>query len=158
MIWEKTAYKGIPKMKRHPKSTHANASAATDGKYVVAFFGSEGLYCYDFEGNLVWKKSFGVLKSVAFDYNAAEWEFASSPVIYNGVLIIQCDVLENSFLAAFDLKSGRELWKTKRDEYSFLKDMIGIGVKGDKLEGAITNYFKVFYSKNTPKLCFGGHS
>ncbi len=116
-IWERTAYTGIPKIRRHPKSTHANASVATDGKYAVVFFGSEGLYCYDYDGNLVWKKSFGVLKSVAFDYNAAEWEFASSPIIYNGVLIIQCDVLENSFLAAFELKTGKELWKTKRDEY-----------------------------------------
>jgi outer membrane protein assembly factor BamB len=116
-IWERNSYTGIPKIKRHPKSTHANASVATNGKYVVAFFGSEGLYCYDYEGNLIWKKNFGLLKSVAFDYPAAEWEFASSPIIYNGVLIIQCDVLENSFLAAYDVKTGKELWKTKRDEY-----------------------------------------
>jgi outer membrane protein assembly factor BamB len=117
MIWEKTAYKGIPKMKRHPKSTHANTSVATDGKYVVAFFGSEGLFCYDMNGNLVWQKNFGLLKSVFFMVKSAEWEFASSPVIYNGVLIIQCDVLENSFVAAYDVKSGKELWKTQRDEY-----------------------------------------
>ena len=116
-IWERIAYTGVPRIKRHPKSTHANASVATDGKYVVAFFGSEGLYCYDVEGRLVWKKNFGVLKSVAFDYPEAEWEFASSPVIYNGVLVVQCDVLENSFLAEFDLKTGRELWKTGRDDY-----------------------------------------
>lgn len=116
-IWERTAYTGVPKVKRHPKSTHANASVATNGNYVVAFFGSEGLYCYDFAGKLVWKKSFGVLKAVAFDLPAAEWEFASSPVIYDDVLVIQCDVLENSFLAAFDLKSGRELWKVKRDDH-----------------------------------------
>ena len=116
-LWERTAYTGVPKIKRHPKSTHANASVATDGKYVVAFFGSEGLYCYDFAGKLIWKKNFGILKAVAFDLAAAEWEFGSSPVIYNGVLVIQCDVLENGFLAAFDLKSGKELWKVKRDEY-----------------------------------------
>jgi outer membrane protein assembly factor BamB len=116
-IWERIAYTGIPKIRRHPKSTHANTSVATNGKYAVAFFGSEGLYCYDYEGNLIWKKNLGVLKSVAYDYVAAEWEFASSPIIYNGVLIIQCDVLENSFLAAYDLKTGKELWKTKRDEY-----------------------------------------
>jgi outer membrane protein assembly factor BamB len=116
-LWEKTAYTGVPKIKRHPKSTHANASVATDGKYVVAFFGSEGLYCYDLEGNLVWKKNFGILKAVAFDLPAAEWEWASSPVIYNGVLVIQCDVLENSFLATYDLKSGKELWKVKRDDH-----------------------------------------
>ena len=116
-LWERTAFTGVPKIKRHPKSTHANASVATDGKYVVAFFGSEGLYCYDTEGKLVWGKDFGVLKSVAFDLPAAEWEWASSPVIYNGILVIQCDVLENSFLATYDLKSGRELWKVKRDDH-----------------------------------------
>lgn len=138
-IWEKTAFTGVPKIRRHPKSTHANASVATDGKYAVAFFGSEGLYCYDYEGKLVWKKNFGVLKSVAYDYNTAEWEFASSPVIYNGVLIIQCDVLENSFLAAYDLKTGKELWKTKRDEYpgwctpNIYKD-------GDKIRIAVNGF------------------
>jgi outer membrane protein assembly factor BamB len=117
IIWDKTSYKGIPKMKRHPKSTHANTSVATDGKYVVAFFGSEGLFCYDMNGNLLWQKSFGLLKSVFFMVKTAEWEFASSPIIYNGVLIVQCDVLENSFVAAYDVKTGKELWKTQRDEY-----------------------------------------
>jgi outer membrane protein assembly factor BamB len=117
MVWEKTAYKGIPKMKRHPKSTHANTSLATDGNYVVAFFGSEGLFCYDMKGKLVWQKNFGLLKSVFFLVKSAEWEFASSPIIYNGVLIIQCDVLDNSFVAAYDVKTGKELWKTQRDEY-----------------------------------------
>jgi outer membrane protein assembly factor BamB len=116
-IWERTAHKGIPKIKRHPKSTHANTSAATDGKYVVAFFGSEGLYCYDMDGKLQWQKDFGILKSVFFTMPGAEWEFASSPIIHDGVVIIQCDVLENSFVAAYDVKSGREIWKTAREEY-----------------------------------------
>jgi outer membrane protein assembly factor BamB len=116
-IWDVTSYKGIPKMKRHPKSTHANTSVATDGKYVVAFFGSEGLFCYDMNGTLKWQKSFGLLKSVFYMVKTAEWEFASSPIIYNDILIIQCDVLENSFVAAYDIKTGKELWKTKRDDY-----------------------------------------
>lgn len=116
-IWEKISFKGVPKMKRHPKSTHANTTLATDGNYIVAFFGSEGLYCYDINGDLKWQKNFGTLKSVFFTMESAEWEFASSPIIHNGVAIIQCDVLENSFLAAYELKSGKELWKTSRDEY-----------------------------------------
>ncbi len=117
MIWEKIACSGIPKVKRHPKSSHANSSVATDGKYVVAFFGSEGLYCYDMNGNLIWKKDFGILRSVFFTMESAEWEFASSPVIHDGVVIIQCDVLEDSFVAAFEASTGRELWKKERDEY-----------------------------------------
>ena len=72
LIWEKTSCRGIPRVKRHPKSTHANTSVATDGKYVVAFFGSEGLYCYDMNGNLKWTKSFGLLKSVFFMVPTAE--------------------------------------------------------------------------------------
>ena len=115
-IWEQTSCKGIPKMKRHPKSSHANCTIATDGNYVAAFFGSEGLYCYDINGNLQWKKDFGILKSVFYTAPQAEWEFASSPIIHDGVVIIQVDVLENSFVAAYDVKTGKEIWKTKRDE------------------------------------------
>ena len=117
IIWERTSYKGIPKVKRHPKSTHANSTVATDGNFVVAFFGSEGLYCYDMNGKLQWQKNFGLLRSVFFTMEKAEWEFASSPIIHEGVLIIQCDVLENSFVAAYDVKTGKELWKKERDEY-----------------------------------------
>lgn len=116
-IWEQTACKGVPKMKRHPKSTHANTTLAVNDKYVIAFFGSEGLYCYDKEGKLQWKKDFGLLKSVFFTQESAEWEFASSPIIYDQAVVIQCDVLNNAFLATYDLKTGKELWKTNRDEY-----------------------------------------
>lgn len=116
-IWERTAYRGIPAVKRHPKSTHANSTIATDSKHVVAFFGSEGLYCYDYNGNLLWKKNFGILKSVFFSMPGAQWEFASSPVIYRGRVIIQCDVLDGSFVASYDAATGREIWKQSRDEY-----------------------------------------
>jgi outer membrane protein assembly factor BamB len=117
IIWERTACKGIPKVKRHPKSTHANSTIATDGKHVVAFFGSEGLYCYNYDGKLLWEKNFGLLRSAFFVMKNAEWEFASSPLIYDGAVIIQCDVLENSFLAAYDAETGKEMWKVGRDEY-----------------------------------------
>src|SRR4030042_4763371 len=117
IIWEKTPVTGVPKVKRHPKSTHANTTVAIDGEHVVAFFGSEGLYCFDFKGKLLWQKNFGILRAAFFILKNAECEFASSPVIHNGVVIIQCDVLENSFLAAYDVKTGKELWKSSRDEY-----------------------------------------
>ena len=117
LLWQKVAYKGVPKQKRHPKSSHANSTMATDGNYVVAFFGSEGLYCYDMDGNLQWQKDFGVLRSVFFVAEDAEWEFATSPIIHDGSVIIQCDVMENSFVASYDVASGKEIWSEERDEY-----------------------------------------
>jgi len=115
--WVETATSGVPEQKRHPMSSHANCTPATNGEYLVAFFGSEGLFCYDLKGNLVWSKDFGVLKSNFFLVPDAEWEFSSSPLIYKNAVIIQCDVAENSFVAAFDLKTGAQLWKQDRDEY-----------------------------------------
>ncbi|MBN2416697.1 PQQ-binding-like beta-propeller repeat protein [bacterium] len=116
IIWERTAHEGVPKVKRHPKSTHANSTPATDGEHVVAFFGSEGLYCYDREGTLLWKKDFGVLDAAFFIVPSAQWGFGSSPVIYNNSVIVQCDVMEGSFLGAFDLESGDEIWRVSRDD------------------------------------------
>jgi len=117
ILWEDSPVSGIPKIKRHPMSTHANTSMATDGKYAVAFFGSEGLFCYDMDGKLLWDKNFGVLKSVFFIAESAEWEFASSPILHKGLVIVQVDVMEDSFVAAFDASTGKELWKVERDEF-----------------------------------------
>ncbi len=118
-LWERTAYTGIPQVKRHPKSTHANCTPATDGKHVIAFFGSEGLYCYTMEGDLLWKKDFGRLHAGAWAEGREdiEWEFGSSPLIHRGVVLIQCDVRWESFLGAFDIKTGEELWKHPRNEH-----------------------------------------
>lgn len=117
MRWEKTAHSGIPEVKRHPKSSHANPTVATDGKHVVAFFGSEGVYCYDFDGNLMWERDFGILMSSAHGADFAEWEFASSPVIHGDRVILQADVKENSFLAALDIRNGEILWKKERSDW-----------------------------------------
>jgi outer membrane protein assembly factor BamB len=116
VLWEKTAHTGRPKIKRHTKASHANATVATDGPHVVAHFGSEGLYCYDTDGALLWKKDFGVLDSGYYAVPSAQWGYGNSPVIHDGRLIIQCDVQTNSFIAAYDLQDGRELWRTPRAE------------------------------------------
>jgi outer membrane protein assembly factor BamB len=114
--WRTTAYEGAPKTRRHPKSTHANPTPATDGERVVTFFGSEGLYCHDLEGRLLWKKDFGVLDSGFFMAPDAQWGFASSPVIHQGRVILQVDVQKDSFIAALDLATGQEVWRVGRDD------------------------------------------
>jgi outer membrane protein assembly factor BamB len=114
IIWERTAAAGSPRSKRHPKSSHANPTPATDGTHVAAFFGSEGLYVYDFEGRLLWKKDLGVLEASFYMVPSAQWGFSSSPVISGGKLLILADVLKDPFLAAFDVNTGKELWRTAR--------------------------------------------
>jgi outer membrane protein assembly factor BamB len=114
--WRKTAHEGIPKIKRHPKSSHANCTPATDGKHLVCFFGAEGLFCYDLEGKLLWQKDFSSLDSGYYVKRDAQWGFASSPVIHENMVIVACDVQTNSFLAALDIKDGRELWRTPRND------------------------------------------
>ena len=109
VLWKTTAHSGVPKVKRHTKSTHANSTLATDGNHVITFFGSEGLYCYGMEGKLLWSKDFGLLDSGFFMVPAAQWEFGSSPIIYKNMVIVQCDVLKNSFIAALNIEDGSKI-------------------------------------------------
>ena len=116
LLWKKTATKGRPKDKRHVKASYANSTPATDGKHVVAFFGSEGLFAYTVEGDFLWKKDLGRLDVGAYDLPSYEWGSASSPVIHEGKVIVQCDTQGRSFLTALDVRTGRTLWKTPRNE------------------------------------------
>ncbi len=116
LIWEHEAAKGVPKVKRHAKSSHANPTPATDGKHLVASFGGEGVFCYDMEGRLLWEKQLGDLDSGWFYDRSYQWGFGSSPCIFEDMVILQCDIQEKSFLTALDLKTGEEKWRTERDE------------------------------------------
>jgi outer membrane protein assembly factor BamB len=116
-LWSAVAHKGVPAVKRHPKGTHANSTLATDGRVLVAMFGSEGLYAYDLAGKLLWEKNLGVLESGFFEAPEAQWGFASSPIIHGNLVVVQADVQKGSFLAGFDLLTGKEVWRTPRSDY-----------------------------------------
>lgn len=109
ILWEKIVHEGIPKNKRHPKNSHASQTPATNGKYVVVYFGSEGLYCFDMEGNLQWSQELGTME------HPMGWGFGSSPIIYKNLAIVQGDQNKNSFIAAFELETGKKAWSTSRD-------------------------------------------
>lgn len=122
VLWKKTAHRGVPMIKRHPKATHANSTPACDAEKVIAFFGSEGLYAFDHEGQLLWKRDFGVLDCGApplgsdLDTDELQWGFASSPILHGDKVIVQCDVQGQSFVAALDAKTGKDVWRTNREE------------------------------------------
>jgi len=114
--WQRVASEGRPLNKRHIKSTYASATPVTDGRIVVAWFGSQGVYAYDVDGNFRWKVDLGRVDMGAYDIPTYEWGPASSPIIWNGLVILQCDTQADSFLLALDAETGEIVWKTERDE------------------------------------------
>jgi outer membrane protein assembly factor BamB len=114
--WTRTAAQGEPRNKRHIKSTYASASPATDGRIVVAWFGSQALFAYDVDGGLRWAVDLGRVDMGAYDIPAYEWGPASSPIIWNNLVIVQCDTQADSFLLALDAATGETVWKTPREE------------------------------------------
>jgi len=138
-VWQQTAYEGTPREKRHIKATYANATPATDGRYVIAFFGSQGLYAFDLKGKLAWKKDLGVLNTGAYDLPEYEWGTASSPIIYKNLVIVQCDTQNESFVLAADIKTGATVWKTVRKELPSWGTPTVIPAMGDRPAELITN-------------------
>ena len=109
ILWEGTAYKGRVYDGRHRKNTYASPTPVTDGEYVYAYFGAEGVYCFDFEGNPVWNTSLGRIAVMGMGV-------ATSPVLWEDLVIVQCDQDNgiDSFLAAISKKTGEEVWRVKR--------------------------------------------
>jgi outer membrane protein assembly factor BamB len=116
VLWERLAHEGTPVDKRHIKSTYANSTAATNGRAVIAWFGSEGVVAYVLEGELLWQFDPGRLDVGAYDIPSYEWGPASSPVIWNDRVFVQCDTQGESFVVALDVDTGAEIWRTPRDE------------------------------------------
>jgi outer membrane protein assembly factor BamB len=110
ILWQKAARQEAPHEGRQENNTFASASPVTDGKRLLAFFGSRGLHCYDFDGNLKWEKDFGKMKTkMGFGEGA-------SPALSGDKVVINWDQEGVDFIAALDTASGRELWQTPRDE------------------------------------------
>lgn len=111
-IWKQVAYHGKPRYKTHRDNNYAPETMVTDGKYVYAYFGMTGIYCYNMKGKLVWEKDLGNYPM------QSNWGTSSSPVLYKNVLYMQIDNEEKSFLAALDAKTGDEIWRIDREEKS----------------------------------------
>jgi outer membrane protein assembly factor BamB len=146
MLWERTAYDGPVFDARHKAGSYANTTPATDGRYVFAWFGSEGLYAYDFNGRLAWKKSFGGIP--AFGMGTG-----SSPVLFENLLILQCDEDngDKSFIVALERSSGKEVWRTARPvQGSWTTPVIARGPTRTELI-ASGNEFIIGYDPRTGK-------
>lgn len=110
--WRVEVARGLPHEGIHPTNTWASASPSTDGHRLVAFFGSRGLFCFDLDGELLWSKDLGDMDT------RNGWGEGASPALVGDLVVVNWDHEGESFLAAFDLESGAERWRTPRDEPS----------------------------------------
>jgi len=109
IVWEQTAYDGEMLDDRHRKNTYASSTMVTDGARVYAFFESAGLYAYDFDGKLEWKADLGGIVKAGLGPG-------TSPVLYEDLIILQCDqeMGDGSAIVALDRRTGKEVWRAPR--------------------------------------------
>lgn len=112
MIWKKLAVEQKPTIPTHRTNTYASETPVTDGKHVYAYFGMTGLFCFDMQGELAWKKDLGTHRMTM------DWGTGSSPVLEGDLLFIQCDNEQDSFLVALNKLTGDEVWRDMRDQKS----------------------------------------
>jgi outer membrane protein assembly factor BamB len=160
ILWERTAFEGVPLDKRHIKSTYASSTPATDGRIVVAWFGSHGVFAYDTNGNLKWKADLGRMDVGAYDIPSYEWGPASSPILWNGMVILQCDTQARSFIVALNADSGETVWKTEREELpSWGTPTVAVTPVGPVLVTNASNFIRGYDPRNGRELWrLGGSS
>jgi outer membrane protein assembly factor BamB len=160
IAWERLAHQGEPIEKRHIKSTYANSTPATDGRLVVAWFGSQGVYAYSVKGDFLWKVDLGRIDAGAYDIPTYEWGPASSPIIWKDLVILQCDTQTDSFLLALDAKTGKTVWKTDRQEIpSWGTPTIAETSAGPQLVTNASNYIRAYDPRTGQELWrLGGSS
>jgi len=128
VLWQRTATTAIPHEGFHSTyGSFASNSPVTDGRHVYAFFGSRGMFCYDLKGNLVWRKDFGVQMRMRMAFGEGV-----APVLAGDKLIFVFDHEGDSFVAALDKATGKEIWRTARDEKSNWSAPLVLDFKGRK--------------------------
>ncbi len=112
IVWERMAGRRAPRYGRHLKNSFASETPVTDGQRIYAYFGSLGLFCYDFDGKELWSRAWGEYPM------QANWGTAASPVLHGDRVYVVNDNQQHSFLVAVDKLTGKDLWRIDRDEKS----------------------------------------
>ena len=135
IVWEKVVHEGKPRSRRHKRNSFATPTPATDGKRLIVFFGSEGLYSLDLlSGEVLWRQDLGPLNAGFYADAQYQWGIGNSPILYDDLAIVQADVDSNGFIAAYDVNTGKQVWKTARnDRQSWSTPGLYRGLPGDEV-------------------------
>ena len=123
-IWRKTVRENVPHQGKHQTGSFASNSPITDGEHIYAYFGSHGLYCLDFDGNVKWEKDLGDM-TIRMSFGEG-----ASPALYGNTLIVPWDHEGDSFIVALDKTSGEEIWRVVRTEGTTWTTPVVVEVKG----------------------------
>ncbi|MBX9655645.1 PQQ-like beta-propeller repeat protein [bacterium] len=110
VLWQKSVHVGKPKKGKHPKNSYATETPVSDGKCVYFYFSQVGLFAFSLDGMPLWKADPGTYETYL------EYGTSSSPVTDGKRIYLQADNEEQAYVAAFDVNSGKEVWRTNRDE------------------------------------------
>ncbi len=149
-IWEKTVARELPLEGTHELGSWASNSPCTDGENIYAYFGSRGLYCLDFEGNILWQRDFGQSnKHMSFGEG-------DSPYLHDDRIFVLWDHQGECFLYSIDTKSGKDVWVAKRDEITSWSTPLVVEVNG-KLQviTSATNQVRSYDYETGEVLWFG---
>ena len=112
ILWQTSVREELPYSHTHEFGSWASNSPVTDGEFIYAYFGSHGLYCLNFEGEIIWERDLGRMeKHMSFGEG-------SSPALYKDKLIVLRDHQGQSMLHVLDKRTGKSLWEVERDEIS----------------------------------------
>jgi outer membrane protein assembly factor BamB len=146
LLWQQTACEEMPHEGHHRDHGFASASPVTDGEHVYPYFGSRGLYCYDFQGNLKWSKRFGKMQT------RSSFGEGTSPALYGDTLIILWDHEGDDFIVALDKRTGQEKWRQARNERTGWTTPLVVS-RGDRTEVMVSATGKIrSYDFATGKL------
>lgn len=122
--WQKVVREEVPQERTHELSSWASNSPVTDGENIFAYFGSRGLYCLDFKGNVKWERDFGQMEIVA------SFGEGNSPAIHKDMIFVQWDHQQKSYLYALDKNTGKEVWTAEREEITSWATPLVVEVNG----------------------------
>lgn len=123
-VWQRTARREVPHEGKHATNSFASASPVTDGTRLYASFGSRGIYCYDLQGNKIWEKDLGDMRT------RGTFGEGASPALAGDTLLVTWDHEENSFIVGLDARTGAERWRRPREERSSWSTPVIVTVEG----------------------------